>query len=348
LKKDKSIIIFPFLNLLRFIAAMIVVFHHFAIQVPPFNDGVLNQWIGNGNFMVNLFFVLSGFVLFHRYKTYQFESSKEVFQFYKKRAIRLLPLYFVGLIASLCYYLFVTNQVDVVRVVLAFTGLQSFDVWSFPVINVPSWSLSVEFFLYLMFPFVFRLIKNKNRLVVIKWSIGFWLLMEVLYFFLHREIADLHLDFLPIFSLPSFMMGVVAYLFFPYVDRYSILKKQLLVAGSSILVVILLYLPFFYKNYSGLLAPLFGLLILSLAVMRSKKSERKKVTDFLGDLSYPIYILHWPIYEVYGVVLEYFGVLSRHTLVAFGTYILIVILISIVANFVEGKLIKKTKRPLPL
>jgi peptidoglycan/LPS O-acetylase OafA/YrhL len=347
LKNTKPPLIFPYLNLLRFIAALIVVFHHFAIQVPPFDNGGLNQWIGNGNFMVNLFFVLSGFVLFHRYKSYQFESSKEIIQFYIKRARRLLPLYFVGLIVSLGYYLYVVKNVDVLRVILAFTGVQSLDVWSFPVINVPSWSLSVEFFLYLLFPFLFRLIKNKNRLSVIKWSIGIWLVVEVLFFFLHREYSGLHLDFIPIFSLPSFMMGITAYLFFPLVDRYSIRKKQLMLLFSVVLVVTLLYLPFFYKNYSGVLAPVFAFLILSLAVVRSRKKGRK-LTDDLGDLSYPIYILHWPIYEIYGLALEYFVVPSRHTLFYFASYLLLMIGCCVVANILQRKIMAKPPRHLSL
>lgn len=340
MKNTKSPLIFPYLNLLRFIAALIVVFHHFAIQVPPFDNGVLNQWIGNGNFMVNLFFVLSGFVLFHRYKSHQFESSKEIIQFYIKRARRLLPLYFVGLIVSLGYYLYVVKNVDVLRVILAFTGVQSLDVWSFPVINVPSWSLSVEFFLYLLFPFIFRLIKNKNRLTVIKLSIGIWLVVEVLFFFLHREYSSLHLDFIPFFSLPSFMMGIAAYLFFPLVDRFSIQKKQLMVAISTVLTVTLLYLPFFYKNYSSVLAPIFAFLILSLAVARSRGSS-KKFTDDLGDLSYPIYILHWPIYKIYGLALEYFGVPSRHTLLYFISYLVLMFGCCIVAAILQRKIMAK-------
>ena len=54
---------YSLLNLLRFFAAFLVVFHHFAYSTPPFDKGILNNIVGNGHFAVTFFFVLSGFVM---------------------------------------------------------------------------------------------------------------------------------------------------------------------------------------------------------------------------------------------------------------------------------------------
>ena len=347
MKNDKAHLIFPYLNLLRFIAAIVVVFHHFSIQVVPFNEGVLNQWIGNGNFMVNLFFVLSGFVLFHRYQNSDFCTFREYIVFYKKRAKRLLPLYYLGLILSLVYYIYVVGQVDVLRVVVAFVGVQSFDIWSYPVINVPSWSLSVEFFLYLMFPFVFIFLVEKSKQFILVFSAAIWLITEVVFHFSQATYTDLNLDFIPFFSLPSFVIGMACYqLLDPLknLTKYTKLCLVLIITGVTIIV---LFQPYFYKNYSGLLAPLFGLLILSLAAIDTALVKGNWM-DRLGELSYPIYILHWPIYFIYGLGLEYYGVPSRHTLEVFISYVLLVLVISALANFLQKKIKKKATRNLPL
>ncbi len=347
LKKDSKVVIFPYLNLLRFVAAMVVVFHHFAIQVPPFNDGVLNQWIGNGNFMVNLFFVLSGFVLYHRYQDADFCSISEYIVFYKKRARRLLPLYYIGLIMSLCYIIYVVGQVDVFRVILAFAGLQSFDIWSYPVINVPSWSLSVEFIFYLIFPLVFIFIVDRSRQFTLIFAVVFWVITEGLFYVLQSTYTDLYLHLNPFFSLPSFVLGMVFYRYLPLFKKTSKNMKVVRALIVLVITVVVLYQPYFYKNYSGLLAPLFGCLILSLAAIDTTLKNGNWM-DKLGDLSYAIYILHWPIYKIYGFVVEYLDVPSRHTISVFMSYLLLVIIVSIIANFLQGLLMKKTSRQLPL
>jgi peptidoglycan/LPS O-acetylase OafA/YrhL len=326
---------------------MVVVFHHFAIQVPPFNEGALNQWIGNGNFMVNLFFVLSGFVLYHRYQAHSFESPKEIKTFYLKRAKRLLPLYFLGLIAGLGYYLYMVESIDWIRVVLAFSGLQSFDVWSYPVINVPSWSLSVEFFLYLMFPFVLMFLQGKRKQFVLIFSVVIWLVSEVVFNLLQTIFVDLHLDFIPFFSLGSFIVGMASYQYLIFLKNKSHLWHVGLACIMILTTIFVLYQPYLYKNYSGLLAPLFGILILSLAGLSANESKGGWM-DKLGDISYPIYILHWPIYFIYGLVLEYFNIPSRHTFPIFGSYILLVIFFSALTNFIQRVMMKKTTRLLPL
>ena len=322
---------------------MVVVFHHFAIQVPPFDNGVLNQWIGNGNFMVNLFFVLSGFVLFHRYQNKDFITLNDFTSFYLKRAKRLLPLYFVGLLISLVYYVYITPSVDVPRIILAFTGVQAFDIWSFPVINVPSWSLSVEFFLYLLFPVVFMKLKNKSKSIVGFVAIAMWMLTEVGYNFLHLKYPLLHIDFIPLFSLASFVIGMAAYKFLEQMVLLKPSSRKLLAIVVVSVVIVVLYLPYFYKNYSGILAPLFGLLIVSLSAMPKSKHPTFWL-DKLGDLSYPIYILHWPIYEIYGLTLEYVGIPDRHTYPIFLSYVSLVLLGSFVAHFVQKKAMKKIEK----
>lgn len=153
----------PVLNGLRGIAIIAVVFHHSfsvffnaagSVTLTPSTVLGSSGWLG-----VNLFFFLSGFVLYLPYATGQrsFDGLRSLFGFYGHRARRLLPLYYT---ASLILLLFTTHyQLDdsslyraLVQYALA-TFIFSRETF-FPSINWVLWSLGVELWFSLLFPVV--------------------------------------------------------------------------------------------------------------------------------------------------------------------------------------------------
>src|SRR5258708_7908558 len=87
---------YPGLDALRGIAALLVVLFHFRGNFLGFN----NYPSGDGYLAVDVFFVLSGFVLSHAYLS-RFARGMTVWQFVKIRLIRLYPLYFIGLMLGM-------------------------------------------------------------------------------------------------------------------------------------------------------------------------------------------------------------------------------------------------------
>jgi peptidoglycan/LPS O-acetylase OafA/YrhL len=83
---------FPALDGLRGIAAILVALFHFRSSYMSYNG----YPAGDGYLAVDLFFMLSGFVLSHAYAA-RFERGTSALEFMKIRLIRLYPLYFVGL-----------------------------------------------------------------------------------------------------------------------------------------------------------------------------------------------------------------------------------------------------------
>jgi peptidoglycan/LPS O-acetylase OafA/YrhL len=101
-------IVVPEIDGLRGVAIIAVVLHHLfsqpltALHLRPLGIP-LNPLFGNGWLGVNLFFILSGFVLYLPYAAGQraIASQRDWTSFYKHRALRLLPAYYLATIAMM-------------------------------------------------------------------------------------------------------------------------------------------------------------------------------------------------------------------------------------------------------
>src|SRR5215470_13120634 len=143
------------LTFTRFIAAMGIVFFHFAPQVPPFNY----FFIRSAGIGVSYFFVLSGFVLIVAYAGKK--TSPAIF--YKNRFARIYPVYFTALLV-MGSYLWLRGTLHATDLTLCIFGVQAWVPTHTHDINYPAWSLSVEFFFYILFPFLV-LIRRKPFIV---------------------------------------------------------------------------------------------------------------------------------------------------------------------------------------
>ncbi|MBW4506924.1 MAG: acyltransferase [Scytonematopsis contorta HA4267-MV1] len=105
-KSDKTKKRFLFIDALRGIAAILVTFYHFyeggpiknivSGKIPSYIDIFFaNGWVG-----VQIFFVISGFVIAHSFKDYSITPSF-IRNFLWRRAIRLLPPYWVVIFLSI-------------------------------------------------------------------------------------------------------------------------------------------------------------------------------------------------------------------------------------------------------
>lgn len=157
--------VFPALTGIRFVAASLVfVFHYAQIvydgQPPDFGYYFMRQL----NVGVNLFFVLSGFLITHRY----FWLSKGEFWFYWcKRIARIFPLYYLvlGLNFLLLHRLHHTTP-DAMTLFLNITLLKGLSESYFFSVMTQSWSLTVEEMFYLYAPVCYYLIKKRGLFVL--------------------------------------------------------------------------------------------------------------------------------------------------------------------------------------
>ena len=150
------------LESLRGIAALLVVFFH----MPKWHPVLQNPLFDNAYLMVEMFFVLSGFVIQNAYGN-ALRSGAEVLRFQFLRFARLYPVHLLFLIVFLgieaAKWLIVTKGgvEDPATAPFALNDLRAFFENLFLLngvlpdrpftFNYPSWSISVEFWTYLVF-----------------------------------------------------------------------------------------------------------------------------------------------------------------------------------------------------
>jgi len=155
------------LDSLRAFAVLGVLFHHYVAwmlkPVPPFKS-----YISTGGMGVDLFFVLSGFLISSILMKYKVELdggdkkiSHYLAKFYIRRTLRIFPIYYLTLIVALLL------SIDNVRgyIMWHFFYATNFiiahkDSWILPVGHF--WSLAVEEQFYLLWPLVILLVPRKR------------------------------------------------------------------------------------------------------------------------------------------------------------------------------------------
>jgi peptidoglycan/LPS O-acetylase OafA/YrhL len=290
------------LTFTRFVAALAVVLFHTGSF--PFNQFPWRQLFASGQIAVTYFFVLSGFVLTLAY----FQPGREFHwrDYLRSRFSRIYPVYLLSFLVTCLYYLDIMAKVDSKKILANLFLLQAW-VPSYTVsFNYVSWSLSVEAFLYVVFPFLIPFLGRVPLRSLIIGSAVFWglstLLLSALYVQMMPDgFAFLH--YFPLFHLGSFVMGVVAGVWYLH-SKHEVISPRtnmgLLVACLLVLGLSLMYgrtVPILNTIEINLLAPLFTLLIVALALDSSRLSQilGHPALVTLGEASYALYIINIPV-----------------------------------------------------
>jgi peptidoglycan/LPS O-acetylase OafA/YrhL len=351
---------FPALNGLRFLAAFAVVIFHYSPRVDVYtrlNDFVKNM-IDQGPCAVSFFFILSGFLLGYRNLAGSSHQDKAS-DFYWSRFVRLYPVYL------LAFLLFLPvaaqryppnpppgaegNHTFIFSAVLSCLMLQSWtplaQAW-----NGPSWSLSVEAFLYFVFPFVALRASKLSRLQATALFVGSWLVPSGLAIaYVAHWIPDrtwhLYLTNDPLLWTPLFLMGICASRMVSGWKNLPERNAQVIWAlGCLALILICLSWPHRWNDVlvTGGIAPLLAAIILFctrpscwIARVLGARSLSK-----LGEASYAIYILQAPLWHYWQPFTNYLRHAPLQTNVVapwqFAGFVVFLVLASMgVQRFVE-------------
>lgn len=299
-------------------AALLVVFFHMNTiwikLVPDGSHSILNK----AYLMVDLFFIISGFIMVYVYG-HQFQnqtSGIDFKRFIQSRFARVYPLHFFSLLVLIVYYLveiknkepnpFDSLLFDLSAIPGNLFLLQGMGIFSFFNWNVPSWSISTEWWVYLLFPFLMRglfPLTPKKQIGLFLFILLGYLVCQYWVYPYSSSVSpmpsgrgfslDLTYDFGFFRCLLGFLLGMLLHPIYT-----SNFLKSLLSSPTLFLVV---YLACGISLYFGVtdfaLVFLFALLVL--VTLHSKGfAEQLLLTrplQFLGNISYSVYLMHLPL-----------------------------------------------------
>lgn len=292
------------LTRLRFFAALWVVFYHW--RAPwDFDVDAVTQLLAMGRFGVDLFFILSGFVLAHVYLLAREEGRFDFARFLVARFARIWPLHIAVTLFLILVWVTATTlgvPFDTERFALADlpANILMIHAWGFaPDLswNGPSWSISAEWFAYLAFPaylMAARALKHRP-----------WLLLGiavVLFFALDQVHLRLFGETLPMATerygviriIPEFLIGVGLY---RLGQAYALTRPAARYAFIGVLAV---YLWAVHAAWDDRAIALLGApIIFLLAELDRRAGEtRAGAMSYLGDISYSVYMIHVPFFMV--------------------------------------------------
>lgn len=262
---------------------------------------------------VDVFFVISGFVITPILVSPLFNSLKDLKHFYLRRFFRLVP----GLSSSLLIMTPLIFLLDPIYNHQLFSkmGISSLvssanlaaykltgDYFSQnpnPLIHL--WSLSTEAQIYLLFPVLLILLKSKFSVLglycglTILSSIVFLFPNTLKFIFKYASVSNLELlsYYLPTHRIWQFTLGGLVYLCSNDVLKKKKLQKILTLLFVMISFVLIFVSPNINKSLSIYVTVIFSFLIL--IQKQIKLTTTMKLFTWLGDRSYSIYLFHLPI-----------------------------------------------------
>jgi peptidoglycan/LPS O-acetylase OafA/YrhL len=338
-------------NVTRFMAAMCIVVFHFGRDVPMLNSAPF--LFNNSNIGVSFFYVLSGFIMMIAYRRGNVEIAPA--EYWKNRIARIYPVYLLGLLAFLMVKHFMLQQQvsEGKNILLNLTALQAWVPGEALSYNNPGWSISVECFFYLIFPFLLNRLYTKGRAsIYVPATVALWIGTQVFTEWFLRsshykgfpsESHDL-VYYLPLIHLNQFLIGNLAGLWFERVQTRSYDMAILGLYGAFLLL--LKFCPLYYHN--GAMAPVFAGLIVLLAANTGIISRvfRLQPLSYLGEISYGIYILQVPVHMAMWQVCEKrWPQLVQDPTLFFFSYTVVLIVVSAASyELVENPARKAIKR----
>ena len=258
------------IQVLRAVAAIMVVFHHARLSIPG-SEG-LPHWGASG---VDIFFVISGFVM--AYTTPVSVKASGAWLFLRKRVARIVPLYWL----ILCW----TTRRDVpdINLLKDFIFIPHPNVqspWSLTPIVIQGWTLNYEMFFYLLFSVA--LLFGSRRIIVLLFLVV--LTFIVSHFFLGDGDAA---HFYGNDIMFEFGFGVLLYQFL-ILPRWP-RATYLVFTFAGFFLIALGYDREPRSIFEGMPA----LIIVWASFKACEGWIRWRGLALLGDSSYAIYLFHW-------------------------------------------------------
>lgn len=305
---------------LRGVAALIVIWYHI-FEGYAFAGGGMIETFNHGYLAVDFFFILSGFVIAYAYDD-RWSKNLTMTDFFKRRLIRLHPMVIMGaVLGAITFYLQGCVQWDGTHVAISMVMLSllctilfipampgvGYEVRGngemFP-LNGPCWSLFFEYIGNIIYAIFIRRLSTKVLGVLVV------LLGAALAAFAIFDVSGYgSIGVGWTLDAVNFVGGLLRMLF-PFSMGMLLLRvfKPMKIKGAfwicTVLMVALLSVPFIegtepicangvYEAFCIIVA--FPILLWIGASGTTTDKQSTRICKFLGDISYPVYVVHYPL-----------------------------------------------------
>ncbi|MCB0279517.1 MAG: acyltransferase [Calditrichaeota bacterium] len=320
---------------LRGIFSLMVVLYHYNSEYDAFNI-TTNFFVSWSNLFVDFFFVLSGLVISLNYydKIIDLAAFKE---YLIKRFIRLYPLL---LFTVLTFFVFkIVGNYFFNRMlqegVTKFSNLilSTFDPLLFtnstPLLgsgsgmNTPTWSISSEMISYIVFGIIAVSSRNRTLLSIVLFILCIFFLVNTNQFIYVGDYGFIR-------GLAGFISGFFVYIFSKKNLKLNNGVELLLPIGLVLLFYTIEQNTTYRQLYLIATIPSFFSLILLVLLKTNgllSKLLMSKICQFLGKISYSIYLTHFLILKIMPLFFFKFLKINQTTLNCFVVFILTIVFV---------------------
>ena len=369
-KNNNSKVYFPNLNGLRFIAAFIVLVNHLhqSLYSIGYYGAKSLPIIFPGELGVRLFFVLSGFLITYLLLTEENNTGTiSIKDFYIRRILRIWPLYYALVLLAF----FVLPNISLLYIPELTAGYSRFyfllyllflpNILHYYGVVVPylsqTWSVGVEEQFYLIWPILMKVFRKK---IVLFFS--------VIIIYLGIKHIGFRFRFIEHFIGWNSALGIIKVFWYSFkitamaiggIFAYILYKKSMILKyiNNNISFGIALILTFCITIFIPQMplgievySILFGIIIINMAANKKfSKALENKILNYLGKISYGIYMYHAIACVLCIRLFDYFGILRHQSwfgmiLLLIMTLLITVLIAGLSYRFMESKFISmKTK-----
>jgi peptidoglycan/LPS O-acetylase OafA/YrhL len=255
------------IELLRFFAALAVV----AVHIPG---------VGVGGFGVDIFFVISGFVM-------MLSTSNDANQFLQKRIIRIVPLYWLATICVFGFALVAPNfsrntdpSINDLARSLLFIPFVKNGAGHQPLLGV-GWTLNYEMYFYVFFALSCSFLRLRGLISVAFITLNMFVLSNF-----DNFVCQVYSDLIVL----EFGLGVALYL---------MLNKDIIQALATICIIIIAAIVNFNVDHRFFVFGLPSFLIVFIAASYKRHLPYSHVISLLGGASYALYLYHSYIIRIF-------------------------------------------------
>lgn len=311
---------YELLDGLRGVAALLVVWYH-VFEGYSFAGGTIIEGINHGYLAVDFFFLLSGFVIAYAYDD-RWNKSLTMKNFFKRRLIRLHPMVVFGAVLGTITFLIqgsvqwdgthIATSAVMMAMLLTMCFIPAVPGASYEVrgngemfpLNGPSWSLFFEYIGNILYAIFIRRLSDKvlTFLVILCGiGLGWFALFDI------SEYGSIGVGWT--LDGVNFLGGMLRMLF-PYSlgmllwRKFKPVKIRGIFWLSSVALLLLFMVPYIEGvtpiSWNGLFEMICILFVFPLIVWLAASGcttdkMSTNICNFLGRISYPLYMVHYPI-----------------------------------------------------